>query len=343
MALGALMIDLQGLRLLDEESERLRHPHVGGIILFTRNYSDPEQLHNLIQQVRVVRPELLIAVDHEGGRVQRFRSGFTAIPPAAKLGELYAADPADALNLARDWAWVLAAELRAFDIDLSFAPVLDVGGALSRVIGDRALHETPAAIAALGSAWMQGMRDAGMAAVGKHFPGHGSVAEDSHVEFPVDTRSFAEIEAHDLVPFRALIDAGLPAMMMAHVIYPAVGTLPAGFSVKWVREILRERYGFDGAVFTDDLSMVAATRIAEPLERVRMALVAGCDMLLLCNSPQDVATVLAGLEAPADVQDDALRAARLKAMRAVESPLSLADVRGSLRFQHTVARMVTGL
>jgi beta-N-acetylhexosaminidase len=253
------------------------------------------------------------------------------------LGELYVNSPFDALSLARDWAWVLAAELRALDIDLSFAPVLDVGGALSRVIGDRALHQAPAAIAALGTAWMQGMRDAGMAAVAKHFPGHGSVAEDSHVEFPVDARSLAEIEAHDLVPFRALIAEGLPGMMMAHVIYPAVDALPAGFSAIWVRELLRERYGFHGAIFTDDLSMVAATRIAEPLERVRMALAAGCDMLLLCNRPQDVVTVLDGLEA----QPDAVRSARLASMRAVEPPLSLADVRGSLRFQRTVARMAS--
>ena len=335
MALGCLMIDLQGLQLMDEEAERLQHPHVGGLILFTRNYQSPEQLRRLVAEVRAVRPELLISVDHEGGRVQRFREGFTLIPPAAKLGELYNQDHEAALQLARDWAWLLAAELRAFDIDLSFAPVLDVGGPLSRVIGNRALHEYPHAIAALGEAWMLGMRDAGMAAVGKHFPGHGSVAEDSHVEFPVDARTLAEIEAHDLLPFKHLIDKGLSGMMLAHVIYPAVDHLPAGFSPRWVTDLLREHYGFAGAVFTDDLSMLAASKIAEPLERVNMALEAGCDMLLLCNRPQDVGLVLAGL----DARQDAGRAARIEAMRATQAALPLDDLRASTRFQSTLARM----
>ncbi|HES75852.1 MAG TPA: beta-N-acetylhexosaminidase [bacterium] len=335
MAPGCLMIDLQGLRLGDEEAEQLRHPQVGGLILFARNYQNPAQLQDLVAQVRNVRPELLIAVDHEGGRVQRFREGFTLIPAASKLGELYDQDRVAALQLARDWAWLLASELRAFDIDLSFAPVLDLGGPLSRVIGDRALHEDPDVIAALGAAWMLGMRDAGMAAVGKHFPGHGSVAEDSHLEFPLDPRALHEIEACDLRPFRSLIDAGLPGMMLAHVIYPTVDALPAGFSSVWVRELLRERYGFAGAIFTDDLSMVAATRIAEPLARVRLALEAGCDMLLLCNRPQDVAEVLADL----DVAQDAARASRVLAMRATGAPLPLHDLRASERFRSSLARM----
>jgi beta-N-acetylhexosaminidase len=335
MALGCLMIDIQGLQIQDDEAERLLHPQVGGLILFARNYQSPAQLLALITEVRALRPELLISVDHEGGRVQRFREGFTQIPPAARLGELYDQDRADALLLARDWAWLLAAELRAFDIDLSFAPVLDLGGPLSRVIGNRALHEAPEAIAALGEAWMLGMRDAGMAAVGKHFPGHGSVAEDSHLEFPVDARALHEIEARDLQPFRQLIDAGMPGMMMAHVIYPAVDELPAGFSRAWVRELLRERYGFAGAVFTDDLSMVAATRIAEPVARVNMALEAGCDMLLLCNRPQDVADVLEVLEAPHDAE----REVRLLAMRATTRLVPLHELRASARYQSTWARM----
>ena len=332
---GCLMVDLQGLQLQDDEAAILRHPHVGGLILFSRNYQNPQQLQSLVQQVRAIRPNLLIAVDHEGGRVQRFREGFTQIPAAARLGELYDQNPGDALKLARDWAWLLAAELRAFDIDLSFAPVLDLGGALSRVIGQRALHATPEGIAALGEAWMLGMQDAGMAAVGKHFPGHGSVAEDSHVEFPLDARALHDIEACDLKPFRSLIDAGLPGMMMAHVIYPAVDARPAGFSPVWVRELLRERYGFAGAVFTDDLSMAAATHIAEPLQRVLMALEAGCDMLLLCNRPQDVVEVLAKL----DVPHDPGRAARVHAMRATGSPMPLHDLRASARFQSTLQRM----
>ncbi|MEW5837423.1 MAG: beta-N-acetylhexosaminidase [Pseudomonadota bacterium] len=332
---GVLMIDLQGLQVTNEEARRLQHPAVGGLILFARNYQHPAQLSALVAQVRALRADLLIAVDHEGGRVQRFREGFTVIPPASKLGELYAQDAAAALALARDWAWLLAAELRAFDIDLSFAPVLDLGGPLSRVIGNRALYVEPEGIAALGEAWMLGMRDAGMAAVGKHFPGHGSVAEDSHVEFPVDARALADIEARDLQPFRRLIAAGLPGMMMAHVVYPAVDALPAGFSALWVQGLLRERYGFKGAVFTDDLSMAAATSIAKPLARVEMALRAGCDMLLLCNQPQDAAEVLAGLS----LQPDPLRSARLQAMRGAGQPWSLQDVRASERFRVTLERM----
>ncbi len=333
--MGCLMIDVQGHALSPEEMDRLRHPLVGGLILFTRNYRDAEQLRDLIAAVRALRPEILIAVDHEGGRVQRFRPGFTAIPPAARLGELYERYPDAALALARDWAWLLAAELRAFDIDVSFAPVLDLGGALSRVIGDRALHTQPEVIAALGVAWMQGMRDAGMAAVGKHFPGHGSVAEDSHVEFPVDARSLAMIEAEDLRPFLRLIEAGLPGMMLAHVIYPAVDALPAGFSARWVQHLLREKYGFSGAVFTDDLSMLAATRIARPVDRVRGALQAGCDMVLLCNQPDDVAEVLAALEWSPEPSSQN----RLLAMRGSPHPQSLQALRGSDRFLATLEQM----
>lgn len=331
---GPLMIDLAGTLLAPEEAERLRHPLVGGLILFARNFEHPGQLRELIAQVRAVRPEIIIAVDHEGGRVQRFREGFTRVPPAARLGELYDSDPQAALHLARDWAWLLAAELRAFDIDLSFAPVLDLGGPLSRVIGDRALHRDPAAITALGKAWLQGMREAGMAAVGKHYPGHGSVAEDSHVEFPVDHRTLEQIEALDLVPFRALIDAGLPAVMMAHVIYPAVDDLPAGFSPRWVRHILRERHGFNGVVFTDDLSMAAAATVADPVERARLALEAGCDMLLVCNRPADAEAVLAGLGA----MPDPARDARLATLRASPAP-ELAALRAMPRFQQTAATM----
>ncbi len=335
MALGSLMIDIQGGQLQPDETLRLQHPLVGGLILFARNYQNPAQLRALIAEVRTLRQDLLIAVDHEGGRVQRFREGFTAIPAAAKLGEMYIHDSVAAVSLARDWAWLLAAELRAFDIDLSFAPVLDLGGALSRVIGNRALHPEAEGIAALGEAWMLGMRDAGMAAVGKHFPGHGSVAEDSHIEFPLDARALHEIEANDLRPFRRLIDAGLPGMMMAHVIYPAVDALPAGFSPVWVKDLLRIRYGFDGAVFTDDLSMAAAMTVAEPLARVQMALDAGCDMILLCNRPQDVTDVLAGLELAYDEK----RAARLHSMRASAEVMDMAELRASERFQSTAAQM----
>jgi beta-N-acetylhexosaminidase len=336
--LGPLMLDLAGTTLGPEEAERLHHPLVGGLILFARNYEHPGQLRALIASVRAIRPEILIAVDHEGGRVQRFREGFTRIPPAARLGAWYDADPHAALQLARDWAWLLAAELRAFDIDLSFAPVLDLGGPRSRVIGDRALHPDPAAIAVLGQAWMEGMREAGMAAVGKHYPGHGSVAEDSHDECPVDQRALAEIEALDLAPFRALIAAGLAAVMMAHVIYPAVDARPAGFSSRWVRDILRARHGFEGVVFTDDLSMAAAATVADPVERARLALDAGCDMLLVCNRPEDAEAVLAGL---GEVHDPA-RATRLAQLRG-QRRIELAELRAMPRFRQTAATMAAML
>lgn len=332
--LGPVMLDLMGTELSAEEAERLRHPLVGGLILFARNYTDPKQLRTLIAAVRTVRAEILIAVDHEGGRVQRFREGFTRIPPAARLGELYAADPHAAVQLARDWAWLLAAELRAFDIDLCFAPVLDLGGPRSRVIGDRALHPDPAAIAILGQAWMEGMREAGMMAVGKHYPGHGSVAEDSHYECPVDPRPLDEIEVRDLVPFRALIAAGLSAVMMAHVIYPAVDARPAGFSPRWVGDILRARHGFGGVVFTDDLSMAAAATVSDPVERARLALDAGCDMLLVCNRPEDAEAVLAGL---GEVHDPA-RSVRLMGLRG-QGRIDLAALRAMPRFRKTAATM----
>ncbi|MEW6691306.1 MAG: beta-N-acetylhexosaminidase [Pseudomonadota bacterium] len=331
---GPLMVDLAGTRLAFDEAERLRHPLVGGLILFARNYEHPDQLRALVAEIRAVRPEIIIAVDHEGGRVQRFRDGFTRIPPAVRLGELYDVDPQSAVQLARDWAWLLAAELRAFGIDLSFAPVLDLGGPLSRVIGDRALHPDPAAIAILGQAWMEGMREAGMAAVGKHYPGHGSVAGDTHLECPVDQRSLAAIEALDLMPFRALIAAGLPAVMMAHVVYPAVDELPAGFSPRWVHDILRVRHGFGGVVFTDDLSMAAAATVADPVERARLALAAGCDMLLVCNRPEDAEAVLAGL---GDVHDPA-REARLASLRS-GGAIELAELRAMPRFRQTAATM----
>ncbi|MGK0673444.1 MAG: beta-N-acetylhexosaminidase [Halothiobacillaceae bacterium] len=336
---GPLMLDLAGTRLALEEAERLRHPWVGGLILFARNYEHPEQLRALVAQIRAVRPEIIIAVDHEGGRVQRFREGFTRIPPAARLGELYAVDPQAAVQLARDWAWLMAAELRAFGIDLSFAPVLDLGGTRSRVIGDRALHHDPVAIAILGQAWMEGMREAGMVAVGKHYPGHGSVAEDSHDACPVDRRALAEIEALDLVPFRALIAAGLSAVMMAHVVYPAVDAQPAGFSPRWVRDILRARHGFEGVIFTDDLSMTAATAtLADPVERARLALDAGCDMLLICNRPEDAKAVLGGL---GEVYDPT-RSARLAQLRG-QGRIELAELRAMPRFRQTAATMAAML
>lgn len=298
MSLGPLMIDLQRTVLQPEERDMLRHPLVGGIILFTRNYENPDQVRALIDAVHAVRePRLLIAVDQEGGRVQRFRSGFTRLPAVAELGRIANRDLARALSLAETTGWLMAAELRAVGVDLSFAPVLDLDHRRSSVIGDRAFHRNPEVLTELAHAYMLGMRHAGMAAVGKHFPGHGGVAADSHLELPEDKRSLADLRAEDLLPFERMIHYGLPAVMAAHVVYPAVAPLPAGFSYNWLHTLLRQELGFQGAVFSDDLSMAGA-RVAgaTPTQRARVSLEAGCDMVLICNDRPAVIEVLDNLD-----------------------------------------------
>jgi beta-N-acetylhexosaminidase len=296
--LGPVMLDIAGLELSAAERELLRHPLAGGVILFSRNYRTPQQLGALTAAIRALRtPELLIAVDHEGGRVQRFRDGFSRIPAMRRLGEAWDCDRAGACAAARDIAYVLAGELLACGVDFSFTPVLDVDFGESGVIGDRAFHSDPAAIAQLSAALIAGLREAGMASVGKHFPGHGYVRADSHLAVPVDERSYAEIEAADLVPYRALIRHGLSAVMPAHVIYPKVDAHPAGFSSRWLRQILREDLHFDGMIFSDDLSMEGASVAGGVVARGAAALAAGCDMVLLCNAPDAAAELLAGLAA----------------------------------------------
>ncbi|MBK5942287.1 beta-N-acetylhexosaminidase [Halorhodospira halophila] len=285
--LGPLMIGIEGVELPAQSRELLRHPAVGGVVLFARNFQNVQQLHDLTRDIHAVRePPLLIAVDQEGGRVQRFREGFTPLPPASWLGRLNDLDPHQARLTAQRTAWVMAAELRACGVDLSFAPVLDLDGGISPVIGARALHGDPATVARLGHAWMRGMRQAGMAAVGKHFPGHGSVEADSHVALPCDGRPLAEIARRDLVPFQRLAAAGLPGIMAAHVVYPEVDDRPAGFSRRWIGDILRRRVGFLGAVFSDDLGMRGAETAGTMLERVDACLGAGCDAALVCDPPQ---------------------------------------------------------
>ena len=295
MTIGPVMLDLHGLHVDDEELTILKHPLVGGVILFSRNYESCEQLHELIAEIRDAKAEILIAVDHEGGRVQRFRDGFTKIPPMRCLEQVYADSAQHALSLAEQIGWLIAVELIAFDIDLSFAPVLDIDHGISEVIGDRAFSKKADVVTALAEAFIQGFHSAGMPATGKHFPGHGGVAADSHVAIPVDLRSFDEINAQDLPPFVTLSQQ-LDAVMPAHVIYEKVDALPAGFSPFWVQDILRKQLKFDGVVFSDDLTMEGACIAGGYPERAAAALDAGCDMVLVCNNRDGAKEVLNYLE-----------------------------------------------
>jgi beta-N-acetylhexosaminidase len=296
LPLGPAVIDVAGTELAVEDRRRLLDPIAGGVILFTRNFASGAQLARLTADIHALRtPPLVIAVDHEGGRVQRFREGFTRLPPMRVLGRAWDDDAEGAKRLARAVGYVLAAELRAHGIDLSFTPVLDLDYGASTVIGDRAFHSDPHVVRELATALIYGLREAGMGAVGKHFPGHGHVRADSHLELPLDERSYAEIEAADLVPFARLIDAGLPAIMPAHVVYSEVDARPAGFSPVWLKSVLRERLGFQGLVFSDDLSMAGAAAAGGIVERAHAALDAGCDMVLVCNDPEAVDALRAGL------------------------------------------------
>ena len=294
--LGPVVLDPVGTALTDEDRKRLVHPAVGAVILFSRNFSDAAQLDALTEDIERLRePALLVCVDHEGGRVQRFREGFTAIPPMRGLGKLWDRDRGAARDTARALAYVAGAELGAHGVDFSFAPVLDLDYGGSSVIGDRALHFDPNAVGALAQSLIQGFGDAGMAAVGKHFPGHGYATADSHVAVPTDDRTFAEILRKDLVPYRAAIEAGLAAIMPAHVIYPKADAEPAGYSKYWLQDVLRGKLGFTGAIFSDDLSMEGASTAGGIPERARAALAAGCDLLLLCNDPQSQERLLDSL------------------------------------------------
>jgi len=297
LPLGPAVIDVVGPALTDEDRIRLRHPATGGVILFSRNYQNPEQLSSLTDEIEKLRePALLLCADHEGGRVQRFREGFSAIPPMRTLGRLWDRDAAAAREAARAIAYVVGAELAAHGVDFSFAPVLDLDYGSSSVIGDRALHFDPTAVGALGACIVKGFADAGMGAVGKHFPGHGYAAADSHVAVPRDDRKMIEIQKKDIVPFRMAIEAGLAAVMPAHVIYGQVDAEPAGYSKHWLQEVLRSKLGFQGIIFSDDLSMEGASVAGGVPERARAALAAGCDMVLLCNDPAGQEVLLDSLK-----------------------------------------------
>ncbi len=284
MSLGPVMLDIDGVSLSPADRDLLRQPAVGGVILFSRNYESPEQVADLIAEIRALRrPPLIVAVDHEGGRVQRFRDGFSAIPPMRMLGREHRKDPDSAERLARLAGWLIGAELRAVGVDLCFAPCVDLDWGVSEIIGDRSFARSPTVVANLAAAFCRGLRSAGMAAVAKHFPGHGAVVADSHEKLPYDRREYGDI-LDDMQPYERLNDMSLIAgVMTAHVVYPNIESMPASFSEVWIQRELRDRIGFGGAVFSDDLSMKATRDYGSMVERARLALRAGSDMVLVCN------------------------------------------------------------
>jgi beta-N-acetylhexosaminidase len=317
------MVDVAGLELTPEDREVLAHPLVGSVILFTRNYRDGAQLARLVADIHAVRtPALIVAVDQEGGRVQRFRPGFSLLPPPRRIGHEYDLDKKAGLTLARSMGWLMAAELRAHAVDLSFAPCVDLDYGVSEVIGDRAFHAQAGAVADLALAYMKGMQDAGMAATAKHFPGHGAVVADSHQSLPVDRRDWNEISA-DVLPYRRLIANGLPGIMVAHVLFPAVAPEPASLSRRWIQNALREELRFEGCIFTDDLSMGGAKEFGDVIARASAALVAGCDVLPVCNDRASVVALLDGLEH--EIQPSShLRLVRMRGKAAPEKAALLA-------------------
>jgi beta-N-acetylhexosaminidase len=336
MSLGPLMVDIAGTELSADDVRVLAHPLVGSVLLFTRNYSNPRQVAELTANIRSLRtPHLLIAVDHEGGRVQRFREGFTRLPAARLLGRRFDADRRDGLNLAQSVGWLLASELRAVGVDFSFAPCVDLDYGVSEIIGDRAFHTDPDFVAQLAVATMAGMREAGMAAIAKHFPGHGAVVADSHIALPVDRREFADLEA-DIRPYRPLIDNNLAGIMAAHVVFPAVDALPASLSKRWITGVLRGELGFHGCVFADDLTMAGAAAFGDAIARAELALGAGCDVLPICNDRPSVELVLGRL---GSAIGSAASQARLVRMRARGEPPT--DLHANGHWQETAARILS--
>jgi beta-N-acetylhexosaminidase len=330
------MVDIAGAELSADDVRVLSHPLVGSVLLFTRNYHNPQQVAALTAAIRALRtPHLLIAVDHEGGRVQRFREGFTRLPAVRLLGRRFDEDRRDALGFAQSVGWLMASELRAVGVDFSFAPCTDLDYGVSEIIGDRAFHSDPDAVAALAVATMAGMREAGMAAVAKHFPGHGAVVADSHIALPVDRRDFADLEP-DIRPYRPLIDNNVPGIMAAHVVFPAVDALPASLSKRWITGVLRGEMGFHGCVFADDLTMAGAAAFGDVTARAELSLAAGCDVLPICNDRHSVELVLGHFGANVG---SAASQARLVRMRARgEAP---ADLHANRHWQETAARIAS--
>lgn len=327
--LGPIVVDLLGHTLTDADKKRILHPLTGGVIMFGRNFKSRRQITQLVQSIRALRPELLISVDHEGGRVQRFKTdGFTHLPSMRVLGQLWDKQPMEAVRITTAAGFVLAAELRAVGVDYSYTPVLDLDYGESTVIGDRAFSHDPRVVTMLAKALQHGLLLAGMKNCGKHFPGHGYIAADSHTAMPVDKRPLKKIMTDDVLPYR-MLQTDLAAVMPAHVVYPKVDAQPAGFSKVWLR-ILREELGFSGAVLTDDLSMAgAALRYPDVVERVKAALDAGCDQVLICNRPQDLDAALNGL--PKSYLK-AVQQKHLAGLRAVGEPLAWNDLQKDSRY-----------
>jgi beta-N-acetylhexosaminidase len=331
------MVDIAGTELTPDDIKVLSHPLVGSVILFSRNYRDVAQVSSLTAAIRAVRtPSLLVAVDHEGGRVQRFRDGFTRLPPARSLGRRYDEDRREGLSLARSAGWLMASELRAVGVDFSFAPCVDLDYGVSEIIGDRSFHRDPDAVAALAVAYMAGMREAGMAATAKHFPGHGAVFADSHVAVAQDRRNFVDLEP-DIRPYRLLIENNLAGIMGAHVVFPAVAPLPASLSQRWISGVLRGELGFHGCVFADDLTMAGAAAFGGVIERAELAFAAGCDVLPICNDRQAVKSVLNHFGPDLGSPASQARVVRMRARG--EAPANLGADR---QWQQTVM-MIAGL
>src|SRR5260221_4999671 len=329
---GPVVVDVVGPVLSDEDRARLRHPAAGAVILFSRNYENSGQLSILTDEIKRLRePELPICVDHEGGRVQRFKEGFTLIPPMRQLGKFWDRAREKGREAATAIGYVIAAELGAHGLDFSFAPVLDLDYGGSSVIGDRALHFDPAAVGALGASLVKGLAQGGVAAVAKHFPGHGYAQADSHVAAPRDERPFAQIQKKDLLPYKAVIEARVAAVMPAHGVYPQVDPEPAGYSRHWLQGVLRGQLKFDGLIFSDDLSMEGAAVAGGPPERAKAALAAGCDMVLLCNNPKGLDELLASLESVPLQQPERLERMRKQGGRDLRKSVAYREAQETLQ------------
>ncbi len=296
-AIGPVILDVQGHTLTPEDIEILNHPHVGGVIFFSRNYESRAQLSELAKHIKSIRPNLVLCVDQEGGRVQRFVKECTKLPNLSVLGELYDAKTyplAKVQEIAEKLGYLMALEVRSLGVDLSFAPVLDVDIGVSEIMKGRCFSKDPKLAALLAISYVKGMNKAGMKATGKHFPGHGSVAADSHLALPEDKRTFAQIQ-NDILPFKSLIEFGISAIMPAHIVYPNIDPYPVGFSAYWLQSVLRQKLNFKGAIISDDLTMEGASGIGNYARRAHIALDAGCDFILVCNNRQGAFEVLQGL------------------------------------------------